>query len=200
MQVLAFSSSTCKSPFLFPSLQLSMNLRIQAYNFTKPILEGGYMFYSWDTLPVLLKHFTSPSSGDTNGLTGLMFKLGLLRKSGPCNQRSDHTARDPSYAGFSVLSTWNQFSGLDPSCILCTPLATKVLILTDSFLIYPSTTVLSVQKYSVYWIGSSFCNLVASCTLKTAAINSRRGMLKTDLKGTTLHFPIKKLTPMAPCS
>ena len=80
------------------------------------------------------------------------------------------------------------------------PDATNTLNLDDTFLIYASTTMLSVQKYSSYCNESSLRNLTASCTQRTAAISSRRTTLKTGLKGTTLHFTNMKITWIPPIS
>ena len=198
------SSSTFRSPLFFPPLHLWINLRTQAHTFN--VLNQFLKVRTWESSSTVisslwqLKHFTSTSSTDTLELDCWVTNLGLYKNSGPCNQRCDHTPRVPSSAGLSELLTWNQSPGREPSWILCTLFATNTWSLAAVFLMYPKTTMLSDQKYSVNCSGNSFLNLVASCTDRTHAMSSRRGILKTGFIGTTLHLPYKIDTWQTPCS
>ena len=117
--------------------------------------------------------------------------------SGPRIQRESRSSkvfipRDASSAGFCLVSTYRHWLLWVLSCISCTLLETNTWNRLLSLLMYPSTTLLSVQKKSSsIWYSSSrwICWLIR--TEQTAAVSSSLGMV-TGLRGATRDFPITK--------
>ena len=196
-------SSRRSSPSAAWPLQLLRNLKTHAHIFK---VQNQFL-QTWTSRTSSssgreqeLRHLTSISSPSTSGLHSGICKSTSWRNAGPFSHRSVKTPREPSSAGFSAPLMWNHSSGLESSWILWTLLATKTLNLDASFLIYPRTTVLSVQKKWGHSKGNSSFNLEAICTHNTAATSSSRGTLRTGFKGTTLHFPIRNDTWHERCS